>query len=899
MSRPIPTTLSQDVRERLQRAQAALRAAHERTDRDRAQAPAPAGIRAPVPVPGAPDLFASGIVGARRAHAANQTVLRNNMPPAPPPAAAKPQRKPAAAAPQQRGLDLVFAPPPCEPLQDGMAHVKGRIAYMRHEQAGEDFFIFTVQPLGTNSASDRVTVKGHGTSLVAGMEVEIRGEWHSDPRYGRQVHNALVTPVLPVSEEGIRKLLASGFVEGIGPETAERLLQRFGVQLFEVAEKQPNLLLEVPGMGTARVQSLTQTLREKKALPGIMSFLAEVGLGPGMSHRVYRSFGLETVAKVKENPYSLMSVPLMGFSRADEVARRMGVPFDSERRIAAAMEAALLKAAEKGSTAMPVEQMKADMGRVGLLGIRSGPDGYPQTVDRARIEQVVEREIAVSGRFTVRNLLARSAQYNGEPMSSVRAVSLTSMVADEMRIAAHLKRLAFQPVSAKLDVANIHLEHLRADESQQEAAQQSLMSSVSVITGRPGCGKTTVTRAVIEAMESAGLRVMLVAPTGKAAKRLSKATGRPATTVHRALKSSGAGKFGHDAEHPLEADAIVADECSMMGTRLTERFLRAVATGTQLVMVGDKDQLASIEPGNVFADIIASDVIPVSVLKKIHRTVIEGQEDAGVSAITANAHRVMDGLVPQMPVAGQRKDFALVDCDEDEDKAQRILSVYKCLLSRGFEPQDIQVLTPMRRPQDPLGSCSLNMLLKDLLNPAHARDPAQTLRKRLPGVVEEGENGETLGPRMMAFSVGDRVMQMANNKELGIYNGDLGYITEIDHAEKMLTCDFDGEVVCLSFKDLDALDLAYATTFHKVQGSEYKAVIIAVSRSHSHMLDRNMLYTAITRGKEMDVLVGDMSMLPWVVKRCDVGKRMTGLCDEIEELFYVPQVVASSASRPF
>lgn len=783
----------------------------------------------------------------------------------------------------QRGLDFV-APSAASLATDAQASPDtarraGRIVAIRHEQLDEDFYIFSIQPIGTLSPRDRVSVKGHGVALREGMEVDVCGEWLEDPRWGRQIHKALVSERLPVTAQGMQRLLERGFVRGIGPEMATKLIRRFGDQLFDVAEKSPEYLYQVDGIGAKRVEALVHAVKEKRAVPRIMAFLADVGLGPQMSHRVYRELGSQAVDLIKKNPYELTRVPMIGFLKADAVARSLGVPFDSDSRIVAALEAALLKASEQGSTAMPVDALKAEMGR--MLSIKDQRTQEVTSLDAGRIDQVVERTLSESSRIHVREISAMNAgsSSESEQAAPVRCASLKKMHVDEQRIAKHLARLT-RAVSgggpSSVDFSHPRFAHL--DEGQLAAARQSLAAPVSVITGRPGCGKTTVTKSIIDAFEDAGMKVLLVAPTGKAAKRMSEATGRPASTVHRALKSQGAGKFGHDENNPLEADVIFADEFSMMETHLSEKFLRAIRSGTRLVIIGDKDQLPSIGAGNVLADVIASDAVPVSVLTKIHR-------QAAGSAIIANAHRIISGEVPQPPQEGQKNDFSLIECHDRDKQIDAVVQTYMELLARGIAGEDIQILTPLRKAEDALSSTSLNRVIKELVNPAADRPAGETVKKG------KGDFG-------VPISVGDRVMQMANNKDLGIYNGDVGYILEIDKESKTIVASFNDDVVELSTSDIDDLDLAYATTIHKSQGSEYKAVIIPLSRSHGYMLDRNLLYTAETRGKEFVAMVGDTYMLKKAVARADNAKRITGLIDEIHDAFSDLSVNLKSSGNP-
>lgn len=831
------------------------------------------------------DLMDMGLVGLTRSDVAQKAAVAAGVPPA---ATAMAMRGAGAAAPKaviaspQRGLDLQM-PPLQAPEDPTLRKAVGRIASVRFEKAEDNWYILELQLQGTTSSKDRLTVKGHGVGLKVGAEVEVQGHMHTDSKWGEQMKDAVVVEQLPVSEVGIRRLLERGFVKGIGPDIADKLLSRFGYRLFDVAEHTPEMLYEIDGVGAKRVESLVNAVKSKRNLPRIMSFLTEVGLGPARSHRVYRELGADAVNVIKRNPYELTAIATIGFKLADGVALKMGVPFDSDRRIVAAMEAVLLKASESGSTAIPVQKLKTDM--QAILKV----DGDARKVDPTLVATVVDEALTQTSRMVLRELSTpaarkalREEQGGGLPEANsaaaaekVQSVSLSHFSRSEEQIAGHLLRLhrAGAVHASGANLSDIKFAHL--DPSQLDAARRSLASPVSVITGRPGCGKTTITKSIIDAMEAAGMKVLLMAPTGKAAKRMSEATGRPATTVHRALKSMGAGKFGHDESNPLVADAIFADELSMMETHLMEKFLRAVKSGTQLVMVGDKDQLPSIGAGNVLADIIASEALPVSILNVPHRT-------AANSTIKTNAHRILNGEAPVAPTPGQDNDFELIDCKDKAEQVPQIAATYRSLLAKGFSAEDIQILTPMRKAGDPLGATELNRVLKEMLNPSAERPATDSVSK---GAFEH----------KTTFSVGDRVMQMANNKELGIYNGDVGYIVEIDidGSDKTIVVNFgDDDIVELTMSDLDDLDLAYATTIHKSQGSEYGAVIIPLSSGHSYFLDRSLLYTAETRGKKHVAMVGDTSILAGCVRKNDSAKRHTGLREEILAAFPSPDAEA-------
>jgi exodeoxyribonuclease V alpha subunit len=709
--------------------------------------------------------------------------------------------------------------------------LRGKVSKVIYEGPEGDFYIFTMMPQG---AGREVKVKGYGVGLAKDREIECIGRWELDKYKERLLSAGTIMEIIPNNLEGMRKLLHSGFVPRIGKATADALLRVFGDRLFDIAENSPDVLYAIPGVGEQRVNSLVRTIREKRALPRIMSYLASVGLGPGLSHRVFREMGPQAVTLIEKNPYSLTRVPLIGFTTADKVARRRGIPFDSEMRIVAGMEAVLLAESERGSTAVALPRLIEQMGK--LLAV----DG--QTVPPSRLASVVNGEIGEGKRMLQREILG-----------GVKAVSLSEFVRSEQSVATNVNRVLRKDIPiVSIDMGSRRFAHLDAD--QQKAAKTSLESAFSVITGRPGCGKTTVTKSIVDALVEDRQSVLLCAPTGRASKRITEATGYAASTMHRALGSRGAGVFVHNENNPLPHDVVLIDETSMVDTWMMDKMMRAIRPGTRLIMVGDADQLPSIGAGNVLSDVISSGVVPVSVLRQIHR-------QAQGSSIILNAHQIINGNAPKDM---GRDDFQMIKCTESEKQVQMVVGQYRSLVADGFKPEDIQILTPMRKKTD-LGANNLNRVMKEILNPSDGKPS-----------VSRGK-GETA----ITFSVGDRIMQVANNRELGIYNGDIGYIMGIDKKAQIVTADFSGEIVDMEFSDLEDVDLAYATTIHKSQGSEFKAVILPVARSHSYMLDRNLIYTAVTRGKDKVVMGGDLYMLPSIVQKAGSSVRMTGLQDEL------------------
>jgi exodeoxyribonuclease V alpha subunit len=729
--------------------------------------------------------------------------------------------------------------------------VKGKVTRILFENEEDGFYIFVVQRTGTRSPQDQVKIKGYGHKLGVGVELESVGTYEAGKgQYKDELTlkaNA-ITEVIPTSVEGIRKMLHNGFVKGIGPKYADLLLAHFGANLLDVAETHPQRILQVPGIGDVRGQAFVNAVAEKKAVPRIMSFLAEIGLGPGLSHRVFKELGVNAVRTVKQNPYALTSVPMIGFTVADRVARQIGIPPDSVTRIEAGIQALLLKESENGSTVVSREKTLAEVSKMLAYPSDKKGDVGTVTIPAARLASVLDKAL-------VDQRLVQSRTFSDGTVG----LSLPQFVMQESRIALALARVAHATTKSMrhVDMASAHFAHL--DDDQKVAAQTALTSNVSVITGRPGCGKTTVTKSIIQALQESGRSYMACGPTGRAAKRFMEATGFEASTMHRALESKGTGAFGRDENNPFNVDFILADEQSMSDTYISHCMLKAVASGTQMCYIGDVNQLGSIDAGKVLRDIIESGRVPVSVLSKIHR-------QAAGSDIITNAHRIIEGEVPVS--SGKGSDFSMVNCTDTAAQVAVIVEEYNALLNKGFKPEDIQILTPMRKKTD-LGANALNRELKAILNPGN---PGQSIKR---GKFENE----------IMFSPGDRVMQVANNKELGIFNGDIGYIKSIDKKMDEILVDFSGEEVLMSSDDLDDVDLAYATTIHKSQGSEFPAVIIPVSNSHWMMWDRNLLYTGVTRGKQEVVLAGDMYMLKRIVSTQNASQRVTGLRDEIEQAF--------------
>lgn len=732
--------------------------------------------------------------------------------------------------------------PPVESEQNEIRFT-GKVSRIVFHSPEDDYFIFS---LALNGSNKQCKVMGYGFGLQIDREVECTGIWESskNPKYPDPTLKATsIVEVIPATLEGIRKLLHGGFIKGIGKITTDLLLLNFGAELFNITEHHPNKLYQVKGIAPGKITALINGINEKKAAPRIMAYLAEIGLGSGLSHRVFKHLGPNAVDLIKQDPYCLTEVPLIGFIKADMVARNIGVEFDCEQRIRASLTAVLQKESEQGSTAVELSRMTQLMGKLLVVDAKE--------VSPNKIKSVIDAELVHQKHIILRDL-------NCGPCLSMR-----ESVRQEKSIAYHMARIVTNYRGSSNRGANMSsMKFAHLDATQLSAARTALDTGFSVITGRPGCGKTTTTKSIVDVMVDAKMKVSLSAPTGRAAKKITESTGYLGVTNHRLLESQGAAGFKRHESNPLEIDNLLMDEVSMTDTFMMERTLRAIPSGAGMLLIGDVDQLSSIGEGNILSDVIKSGKVPVSILTKIHR-------QAANSSIISNAHKIIEGIEPDGVTAeGKMNDFGLVHCPDDTLQIDAVIAQFKALLGKGFSPEDIQILTPMRHKTD-LGVNHLNRVLKDYLNPADKRKSIKI------GKFE----------REMVFSEGDRVMQTANNKELCIYNGDIGYVLAADERNQILTVDFSGDVVELERDDLADLDLAYATTIHKSQGSEFPAVIIPLSKGHGHMWDRNLLYTAVTRARKYVSVVGDTQLLGRIVKKASASKRLTGLREEIVAMF--------------
>ncbi|MEU6326711.1 ATP-dependent RecD-like DNA helicase [Streptomyces sp. NPDC047049] len=733
-----------------------------------------------------------------------------------------------------------------------------RITYANEENG------YTVARVDTGrGAGDLLTVVGALLGAQPGESLRMEGRWGSHPQYGKQFTVENYTTVLPATIQGIRRYLGSGLIKGIGPRIADRIVEHFGTDTLDVIETTPARLVEVPGLGPKRTKMIGAAWEEQKAIKEVMVFLQDVGVSTSIAVRIYKKYGDASISVVRNQPYRLAAdVWGIGFLTADRIAQSVGIPHDSPDRVKAGLQYALSQSTDQGHCFLPEEQLIADA--VKLLQVDTG-----LVIDCLG-------ELAADPEGVVREQVPG----DGDGAPPVTAVYLVPFHRAEISLAGRLSRLlrtdedrmpAFRDVD--WDKALAWLARRTGAElapEQQQAVRLALTRKVAVLTGGPGCGKSFTVRSVVELARAKKATVVLAAPTGRAAKRLSELTGAEASTVHRLLELKPGGDAAYDADRPLDADLVVVDEASMLDLLLANKLVKAVPPGAHLLLVGDVDQLPSVGAGEVLRDLLAgggaarsgSDsgggratggTVPAVRLTRIFR-------QAQQSGVVTNAHRINSGVPP---LTTGLTDFFLF-AEEDAEEAGRLavdVAARRIPAKFGLDPRrDVQVLTPMHR--GPVGAGALNGLLQQAVTPARPDLP----ERRFGGRV---------------FRVGDKVTQIRNNYEKGlngVFNGTVGVVTALDGDEQRLTVRTDeDEEIPYDFDELDELAHAYAVTIHRSQGSEYPAVVIPVTTSAWMMLQRNLLYTAVTRAKRLVVLVGSRKALGQAVRTVSAGRRCTAL----------------------
>ena len=696
-----------------------------------------------------------------------------------------------------------------------------RITYQNPENG---YSVLKVKVKGYN---DLVTLVGNLLEVPVGSVLLCRGEWKVDKRYGSQFVAATWEETMPATVYGIEKYLGSGLVKGIGPRFARAIVQRFGTETIDIIETEIERLYEVPNIGRKRVAKIRESWEKQKDIKNVMLFLQGYGVSTAYAAKIYREYGKESIDKVRENPYRLADdIWGIGFKTADGIAAKMGYEKEDPRRCRSGILYTLGQLSDEGHVYAGEEQLVKTAGQLleaGETAIRDTLAGMLQAEDL-----ILDKDAIYLPPF-----------YHAECGTSRRLRDLAESTGRSLFDG------LFDPSSLTAETG------IEYDEVQLAAIRQAVTSKVMVLTGGPGTGKTTTTQGIIAALKKAGLRVLLAAPTGRAAKRMSEATGMEAKTIHRLLEYNPQDGYKRNDENPLEGDALIVDECSMIDILLMNNLLKAVPVGMRLVFVGDIDQLPSVGAGNVLRDIIDSQRIPVVRLVRIFR-------QAQKSRIVMNAHTINQGRFPDTS-NGRDTDFFFMREDDPERAAETIVRLVKERLPRAYResPDRIQVLTPMQRGV--VGAANLNLLLQQALNPS----------------------GPSLGRGGYTYRQGDRVMQLCNNYAKEVFNGDLGYIREVDTEERTLKVDFDGKWVEYDVTELDELTLAYATTIHKAQGSEYPIVVMPVLMTHFVMLQRNLIYTGITRAKKICVLIGATKALAYAVRNVSVLKRNTSLRERL------------------
>jgi exodeoxyribonuclease V alpha subunit len=714
---------------------------------------------------------------------------------------------------------------------------------------------FTIARLQTFE-KEQVTVIGTFANPIPGEVMQIWGKWETHRQYGRQFRIERYRLLKPTNPDALEKYLSSGMIKGIGPANAKKLVRFFGLDTIEVIENCPERLTEAPGIGKAKAKAIVKGWDEHKEVRHIMLFLQGHGISATYAMKIYREYGEQAIEIVTKNPYRLAhDVFGIGFKKADVIAQQLGFAHDTPERTEAGVLFCLQQAGDQGHCFLPEEELAK--GAAELLAPPSEEDGPPldgaPTVGAAR--EAVERLVR-------QHLLVR------DPDDPARnPIYLKSMFVKELNLAHGLRRLAELPLNSPGipgDLPGFVREicqglDIELAPEQARAVMESLRSRVLVLTGGPGTGKTTTTRAILQAHLRCKRKVSLASPTGRAAKRLSEVTGQPAQTLHRLLEvDPKTFKFRRDAENPLECETLIVDEFSMVDLNLAYSLVRALPEKAQLILVGDADQLPSVSAGNVLRDVIASGRVPVVRLTEIFRQAAE-------STIITNAHRVNQG---EMPALVPTRQWQTADClfipqDDPLAAAHKVCDVVcRSLPTLGYTREEIQVLTPMQRGT--LGAQYLNEILQNALNP-----------KQL-GVAEYTRGQKTL-------RCGDRIIQTVNNYDLEVFNGDIGYLAHIDQEEKQLVVRYPEREVTYPFDNTDELQLAYALTVHKSQGSEYPAAVVVMHTQHYLLLQRNLLYTALTRAKKLVLLLGSKRAVGIAVRSQNRLERYTRLEARLQE----------------
>ncbi len=668
-----------------------------------------------------------------------------------------------------------------------------------------------------------VTVVGPMPSVVVGSVLSLQGFWKNDSKFGSQFTVESFEETLPATVYGIEKYLGSGLIKGIGPIYAKKIVNTFGTDTLEIIESDPERLLEIRGIGKIRVARVRKSWQEQKEIKNIMLFLQSYGVSTSHATKIFKTYGTDSIAVVKENPYKLADdIWGIGFRTADTIAEKLGVAKDALVRLRSGLLYTLNKLSEDGHCYAVHDQLfKAASEMLESQG--------------EKLQPVLDQ-----------------MAHAGDVIIEDKAIYLPPFYFSEIGVAKKIRAL-IETTGVIERINKPRPNGITYDEIQLEAIRTAAMSKFMVLTGGPGTGKTTTTLGIIQAFQASGLRVLCAAPTGRAAKRMGEATGMEAKTIHRLLEFKPPQGYQRNADNPLEGDALILDECSMIDIILMHNLLKAVPDGMTLIMVGDTDQLPSVGAGNVLNDIIASEVVPVVRLKRIFR-------QAQGSRIIMNAHRINQGKGIDI-ANGKGSDFFFIESATPEDALDKIIDLVATRLPQYYHAdpiRDIQVLTPMQRGL--VGAANLNRMLQERLNPAIGASGK-------PSLTRAG----------IEYRFLDKVMQIKNDYDKEVFNGDIGTVTDVNIEDQELTINFDGRDVVYERSDLDEVVLAYATTIHKSQGSEYPIVVLPFMMTHFVMLQRNLLYTAVTRAKKILVLIGERKAIGYAIRNFKTSERNTRL----------------------
>lgn len=685
---------------------------------------------------------------------------------------------------------------------------------------------FTVARLKEPRKKDLTCIVGMMPSIQPGETIRCKGAWKHHPDYGVQFEVKAFDLEAPSDMLGMRKYLESGMIKGIGPVYAERIVNTFGLETLDIIDQTPDRLSEVPGIGQKRVDQIKKCWKDQNSIRTVMIFLRGHGASPAFAQKIYKTYGDASIDKVRANPYQLAKeIHGIGFKTADTIAKGIGIPHDSPARIDSGIEHTLWELSNEGHVCYP----EADL--------------LPQV---SAILEVSEEKIKDRIAFLVKNdqLIKENDRLWVKPLFFAEtgiARELARLMHASCRIRSVLIDKAIEWVEKKL--------HIELAPEQKSALALGMKEKVLIITGGPGTGKSTITKALLAITEKISTRILLAAPTGKAAKRINEITHRKAFTIHSLLEMDFIkGTFKRNRDNPLSCDLIIVDEASMIDTQLMNHLLRAIPADARVILIGDVDQLPSVGPGTVLKDLISSERLPLIRLKKIFR-------QAAGSRIITNAHRINEGAFPDLS-SKSYSDFHFIEAQEPEEIVNHIVNLVKVELPKGHRFhrfEDIQILSPMKRGM--IGTENLNNVLQQQLNPSS--NPLHRMGR--------------------CFHIGDKVMQIRNNYEKEVFNGDVGKIVEMDLSENLLKVAFDGKIVDYEFTEIDELILAYAVSIHKFQGSECPCVIIPIHTSHFKMLYRNLLYTGLTRGKRRAIFIGTKQAIALGIRNEEALKRHTGL----------------------